>query len=366
MLAARRARCVFNALLDRRDPHAGADRGHRRREPDLPRGLRRHDLARPDGADGLGRLHAREHGHDAVPAASRRASTLGWDPTLSLFLALVGHDAARAPLRRARRAEHGHLLPDDHADAVGRRLLLRRPGDGRLRASPGSPGSTSTRRRSSATSSTTATASTTSRSGSAIVVYVVIRLAGPDAVRARAAGSPRRAGADELARVRRAAAPDARLRLRRRSSRRSPASCSSGGRDRSHRGTSACQATIDLLIIAVIGGLTRIEGAWVGALAFIVINNYIRDSWLTDLLDKVGIGGSFNTIIGLIFLVIVIVSPDGLMGAWDRLWGLPERRRRRRAERHGDPRRREGVAKGGVSTGCEQGSTSESATSFFP
>jgi branched-chain amino acid transport system permease protein len=85
------------------------------------------------------------------------------------------------------------------------------------------------------------------------------------------------------------------------------------------------QATIDLLIIAVIGGLTRIEGAWVGALAFIIINNYIRDSWLTDFLDKVGIGGSFNTIIGLIFLVIVIVSPDGLMGAWDRLWGLTDR-----------------------------------------
>ena len=38
------------------------------------------------------------------------------------------------------------------------------------------------------------------------------------------------------------------------------------------------QATIDLLIVAVIGGLARIEGAWVGALAFIVINNYIRDS----------------------------------------------------------------------------------------
>ncbi|MSO94200.1 MAG: branched-chain amino acid ABC transporter permease [Thermoleophilia bacterium] len=82
------------------------------------------------------------------------------------------------------------------------------------------------------------------------------------------------------------------------------------------------QATLDLLIIAVIGGLTRIEGAWVGALAFIVIGNYIRDSWLTDLLDTTHIGGSFQTIIGLTFLVIVIISPDGLMGVWDRLWGL--------------------------------------------
>jgi branched-chain amino acid transport system permease protein len=73
-------------------------------------------------------------------------------------------------------------------------------------------------------------------------------------------------------------------------------------------------ATIELLVMAVIGGLTRIEGAWVGAFAFIVINNYVRD------VELPGIGGSFNTIIGLIFLVIVIVSPDGLMGIWDRLW----------------------------------------------
>jgi branched-chain amino acid transport system permease protein len=73
-------------------------------------------------------------------------------------------------------------------------------------------------------------------------------------------------------------------------------------------------ATIELLVMAVIGGLTRIEGAWVGAFAFIVINNYVRDVELPV------IGGSFNTIIGLIFLVIVIVSPDGLMGIWDRLW----------------------------------------------
>jgi branched-chain amino acid transport system permease protein len=73
-------------------------------------------------------------------------------------------------------------------------------------------------------------------------------------------------------------------------------------------------ATIELLVMAVIGGLVRIEGAWVGAFAFIVINNYVRDVELPV------IGGSFNTIIGLIFLIIVIVSPDGLMGLWDRLW----------------------------------------------
>ena len=59
-----------------------------------------------------------------------------------------------------------------------------------------------------------------------------------------------------------------------------------------------------------------------------MINNYVRDSWLTDLLDTLRIGGSFNTIIGLVFLVIVIVSPDGLMGIVGQAVGLPRRRRR--------------------------------------
>jgi branched-chain amino acid transport system permease protein len=77
--------------------------------------------------------------------------------------------------------------------------------------------------------------------------------------------------------------------------------------------TVGLQGTIDLLVVAVIGGLVRVEGAWLGAFAFIVINNYVRDVSVPVL------GGSFNTIIGLIFLAIVIVSPDGLMGVWDRL-----------------------------------------------
>jgi branched-chain amino acid transport system permease protein len=81
------------------------------------------------------------------------------------------------------------------------------------------------------------------------------------------------------------------------------------------------QATIDLLVIAVIGGLWRLEGAWLGAFAFIVINNYVRD------VEVPGVGGSFNTIIGLIFLAIVVVSPGGLMGLWDRITDLALERR---------------------------------------
>jgi branched-chain amino acid transport system permease protein len=78
-------------------------------------------------------------------------------------------------------------------------------------------------------------------------------------------------------------------------------------------------AIVNLLIVAVIGGLGRIEGAWLGAFAFIVINNYVRD------VEVPVLGGSFPTVIGAIFLVIVLVSPDGLMGIWGRTLQLLER-----------------------------------------
>ncbi len=69
-------------------------------------------------------------------------------------------------------------------------------------------------------------------------------------------------------------------------------------------------ATIDVLVIAVIGGLYRLEGAWLGALVFVVINNYAPDiGFISD---------RFHTLIGVVFLVIVLVSPNGLMGLWER------------------------------------------------
>ena len=73
-------------------------------------------------------------------------------------------------------------------------------------------------------------------------------------------------------------------------------------------------ATIDLLVIAVIGGLYRLEGAWVGALFFVIINNYSQRISF--------IGPRFHTLIGAIFLVIVLVSPGGLIGLWERVLNL--------------------------------------------
>jgi branched-chain amino acid transport system permease protein len=85
--------------------------------------------------------------------------------------------------------------------------------------------------------------------------------------------------------------------------------------------------TISLLIMAVIGGLARIEGAWIGAFAFIVMQNEITTTTHVPLVGFGGtiFGGTFNTLIGIIFLAIVVVSPDGLMGLWGRIF---ETRRR--------------------------------------
>jgi branched-chain amino acid transport system permease protein len=79
-------------------------------------------------------------------------------------------------------------------------------------------------------------------------------------------------------------------------------------------------ATIDVLVIAVVGGLYRLEGAWVGALFFVIVNNYSQQISF--------IGPRFHTLIGAIFLVIVLVSPGGLVGLWERAVGLMFGRRR--------------------------------------
>ena len=84
-------------------------------------------------------------------------------------------------------------------------------------------------------------------------------------------------------------------------------------------------ATINVLVIAVIGGLYRLEGAWLGAVVFVVLNNYTQ---------QIGfIGPRFATLIGAIFLVIVLVSPGGLMGLWERALTLVPGQRRDSSDR---------------------------------
>ncbi|HVL73615.1 MAG TPA: branched-chain amino acid ABC transporter permease [Beijerinckiaceae bacterium] len=77
-------------------------------------------------------------------------------------------------------------------------------------------------------------------------------------------------------------------------------------------------ATVNILVMSVIGGLGHPVGAFIGSLIFTVF-----DTFAADLYDR----NRFNTLIGLVFLVIVLVSPDGLLGLFKRAGGLVRTRR---------------------------------------
>jgi branched-chain amino acid transport system permease protein len=75
--------------------------------------------------------------------------------------------------------------------------------------------------------------------------------------------------------------------------------------------------TLILLIIAVIGGISYFEGAWAGALVYVLLNSYTTS---IPLIDRVGLTPDrFNTIIGLCVLLIMVLSPEGLVGIVERL-----------------------------------------------
>ena len=68
--------------------------------------------------------------------------------------------------------------------------------------------------------------------------------------------------------------------------------------------------SINVLVMAVLGGMVHPIGPYVGALAFILLQNFA-----VDLIDP----ERFNLVIGIAFLTIVLASPDGLVGLWRRL-----------------------------------------------
>jgi branched-chain amino acid transport system permease protein len=75
--------------------------------------------------------------------------------------------------------------------------------------------------------------------------------------------------------------------------------------------------TLILLIIAVIGGVSYFEGAWLGAFVYVLIFTYLRD---LPLVDRIGITEArFNTVIGIIVLLIMVLSPEGAAGIAERI-----------------------------------------------
>jgi branched-chain amino acid transport system permease protein len=83
-------------------------------------------------------------------------------------------------------------------------------------------------------------------------------------------------------------------------------------------GSVAVERDIDILIIAVVGGITRPVGPFIGALIFVLLRTFAL-----DFLVKIGLDGNrFRLLIGLGFLAIVFWSSDGVVGLYER-WRRP-------------------------------------------
>lgn len=74
-------------------------------------------------------------------------------------------------------------------------------------------------------------------------------------------------------------------------------------------GSVGVDVAIDILVIAVVGGIRHPIGPFIGAVAFVLLENFA-----IDLIDR----ERFNTVIGLAFLLVVLFSPDGILGLWNR------------------------------------------------
>jgi branched-chain amino acid transport system permease protein len=79
-------------------------------------------------------------------------------------------------------------------------------------------------------------------------------------------------------------------------------------------GTIGVGAAIDILIMAVIGGIRHPIGPFIGALIFVCLSTFAM-----DIVEVVIPRERFKLVVGLGFLLVVLFSPDGVMGIVDRI-----------------------------------------------
>ena len=75
-------------------------------------------------------------------------------------------------------------------------------------------------------------------------------------------------------------------------------------------GTINLAQMIGILVIAVLGGMRHPVGAFIGAIVYVLLQNFAIDLFIRE---------RFNLVIGGVFLAIVLFSPDGLLGLWAML-----------------------------------------------
>jgi branched-chain amino acid transport system permease protein len=75
-------------------------------------------------------------------------------------------------------------------------------------------------------------------------------------------------------------------------------------------GTVSVAEIISVLVLTIIGGIRHPIGPFLGATIYVLMKTFA--------IDLIG-AERFNTLIGLVFLIIVFISPDGILGLWQRL-----------------------------------------------
>jgi branched-chain amino acid transport system permease protein len=68
---------------------------------------------------------------------------------------------------------------------------------------------------------------------------------------------------------------------------------------------------LNLLVMAIIGGVMVLEGAWLGAFIFVALENYVRNVvFINNFIEE----ARFRTLVGAIVLILVLASPAGVVG----------------------------------------------------
>ncbi len=75
-------------------------------------------------------------------------------------------------------------------------------------------------------------------------------------------------------------------------------------------------ASAEGLLMSILGGIATISGAFVGAGVVVIITN-----WASSYVDR------WQTLLGVVFVLVILFAPDGIVGAWSRWVWTPFTRR---------------------------------------
>jgi branched-chain amino acid transport system permease protein len=75
-------------------------------------------------------------------------------------------------------------------------------------------------------------------------------------------------------------------------------------------------ASAEGLLMSILGGIATVSGAFAGAAVVVVVTN-----WVSTYVDR------WQTLLGVVFVLVVLFAPDGIAGAWQRHVWEPLKRR---------------------------------------